>query len=199
MRAVEALRSAGMTKREAERKVREARKEMLPDWTVDPRCPRCATFGTCDCFKGVPRAVVERWEHIMPLHYFGDDHLAWIEEQVSWETPPERYWYAGAPGSFRPLAQMDNRAWWEWHWSRGIYPETRRPAIPKHVRTAVIKRDGLTCQLCFEAVEPDDIHLDHIQPFSLGGRETVDNLRVTHALCNMRRGAKWHADTPTSG
>ena len=199
MGVLEALRATGLSSREAKRRIKENRANLRCDWEIDPRCPRCASYGGCTCFDGVPRQVQDRWRRIMPLHYFGHDHRAWIEEQVSWETPPERYWYAGAPGSSRPLAQMDNRAWWEWHWFRGIYPETRRPAIPKQVRAAVIERDGLTCQLCFEPVESDDMHLDHIQPFSLGGRETVDNLRVTHALCNMRRGAKWHADTPTSG
>lgn len=194
MGAVDSLRQSGMSRRQAQRAMREARRTFQPPWMFDPRCPRCASLSACDCFDGVPATVVQRWEAIMPLHYFDDEHRAWIAEQVSWDEPPDRYWLTGSPGG-RPLAAMENRAWWEWHWSRGIYPEAGRRAIPQAVRAAVMERDGTTCQICFAEVEPADIHLDHIQPHSRGGRETVANLRVTHSLCNTKRGAPeaWHA------
>lgn len=67
-------------------------------------------------------------------------------------------------------------------------PPPERPKIPDWMRRAVIERDGLVCKLCQLAVDAGDVHLDHIVPFSLGGPTTVDNLRVTHAVCNLRRG-----------
>lgn len=67
-----------------------------------------------------------------------------------------------------------------------IVPE-QRAAIPATVRRAVYKRDGHACLEC-GAVE--DLTLDHIYPWSLGGGDTVENLRVLCRSCNTRKGAK---------
>lgn len=61
-----------------------------------------------------------------------------------------------------------------------------RPAIPADVRRAVFERDGARCVACF-AVE--DLTLDHIFPWSLGGPDTVANLRVLCRSCNSSKGA----------
>lgn len=60
------------------------------------------------------------------------------------------------------------------------------------MRAAVIKRDGLTCQLCgVEVIEggrgPTALNMDHIIQRAIGGPDTLDNLRVACAQCNMRR------------
>lgn len=60
-----------------------------------------------------------------------------------------------------------------------------RPAIPAAVRRAVMERDGATCQECGSKNSPS---LDHIVPFSHGGPDTVENLRVLCRPCNSRRG-----------
>jgi hypothetical protein len=56
------------------------------------------------------------------------------------------------------------------------------------LRSRVIARDGLICQICGGAVSLGDIHLDHIVPRSKGGPTTYENLRVTHSRCNRKRG-----------
>jgi hypothetical protein len=58
----------------------------------------------------------------------------------------------------------------------------------RELRRRVIARDGLVCGICGGGVEPGDVHLDHIVPFSHGGPTTAENLRVTHRLCNLKRG-----------
>lgn len=72
----------------------------------------------------------------------------------------------------------------------------RRPPIPQQIREAVVARDGLQCCLCGVAVvrrglrspyQPDTLHLDHIELRSQGGADSVDNLRVLCANCNLRR------------
>jgi 5-methylcytosine-specific restriction endonuclease McrA len=32
-------------------------------------------------------------------------------------------------------------------------------------------------------------HLDHIHPLARGGSHTMDNLQITHPICNIRKGA----------
>lgn len=112
-----------------------------------------------------------------------------VEKAVAQDEPPAKWLYFGAPGSPRPLAKMESRAWLEWHWARGIEPGSRT-FIPLAVRKAVLDRDGLVCQLCGEPVERGDVHLDHIHPRSRGGKDTIDNLQVTHSTCNIRKGAR---------
>jgi len=55
-----------------------------------------------------------------------------------------------------------------------------------------------TCGICSNRIQSlDDAHVDHIKPFSLGGSTTPDNARLTHAHCNMARGARADGLCPT--
>ena len=75
----------------------------------------------------------------------------------------------------------------------GLYPvalkRPRRRAIPTAIRRAVLRRDGDTCQLCGASTTGRPTDLDHIIPWSHGGPDTIENLRLTHASCNRSRGA----------
>lgn len=109
-----------------------------------------------------------------------------IQQEVAQPYPPER-WRTYA------LCQMESRAWYEWYWQRGwLAPGEAgsRPSISPTLRAQVIARDGYICGICRLPVEPTDVHLDHIQPWSKGGKHRLENLRVTHSLCNMRKGAR---------
>lgn len=61
-----------------------------------------------------------------------------------------------------------------------------RRHIPADVRREVMERDGRACLVCGAT---EDLSLDHIHPYSLGGLDTVDNLRVLCRPCNSRKGA----------
>ena len=57
-----------------------------------------------------------------------------------------------------------------------------------------IKTDGV-CELCSLPVDPTLIYpdpmspsIDHIRPISRGGAHTMENVRITHFSCNVRRG-----------
>lgn len=65
-----------------------------------------------------------------------------------------------------------------------------RRQMPPEVRYAVYERDGYRCVKCFSG---DDITLDHIHPYSKGGQDTVENLRVLCRSCNSSKGAKVEA------
>jgi hypothetical protein len=62
-----------------------------------------------------------------------------------------------------------------------------RPYIPVRIRRAVMARDGRACVLCGATKH---LALDHIYPWSLGGPDTVENLRVLCRSCNSRKGAR---------
>lgn len=43
------------------------------------------------------------------------------------------------------------------------------------------------CQICGEPIWDDNIHIDHIVPIAEGGLDCYDNMRTTHAQCNLTR------------
>lgn len=135
------------------------------------------------------RAIERRRAAVMPLERFPPEHRARIAAQVAAPEPPPRFFPVGGD-SPRPLAWLPSRGWYEWHWSRGIDPEAKREPLPYGTREAVIARDGYVCGLCGGDVEPDDIHIDHVKPYSKGGDHRMSNLQVAHSLCNLRKGAR---------
>lgn len=63
--------------------------------------------------------------------------------------------------------------------------------VKKHVRHAVLQRDGFRCQYCgCDDLSFDNGTVDHIIPISLDGHHKADNLRAACRPCNSRRGPK---------
>jgi len=77
-------------------------------------------------------------------------------------------------------------------------PRRKRTPEEKHqvsvrLRFAVLKRDDYRCQLCGDSPaisKGTTLEVDHIQPFSKGGRTTEDNLRTLCRCCNQGKGAQ---------
>lgn len=138
--------------------------------------------------------IEARRAEIMPLDDFPEQKRSQILAQVAAPRPPGRWIYFGAAGydgpPYRPLASMPSRAWYEWHWARGVDPDAKGRRLSESMRQRVIARDGYICQLCSTPVEPDDVHIDHIIPWSIGGPDTLENLQVTHSRCNLIKGAR---------
>lgn len=63
--------------------------------------------------------------------------------------------------------------------------QVRRALIPDAIRAAVLERDGHACRHCRST---EDLALDHVYPWSLGGPDTADNLQVLCRPCNSRKG-----------
>lgn len=62
-----------------------------------------------------------------------------------------------------------------------------RAAIPIEQRERIYTRDG---HRCLECGTTDDLTLDHIYPWSLGGPDTDDNFQTLCRPCNSKKGAK---------
>jgi len=43
------------------------------------------------------------------------------------------------------------------------------------------------CWVCGQPVRPADATLEHIRPLSEGGNSHLENLAISHALCNQQR------------
>jgi HNH endonuclease len=63
--------------------------------------------------------------------------------------------------------------------------------IPIGVKALVWARDGGLCQECWMALTPgDDVHYDHIYPWSRGGGNDESNVQLLCQTHNLRKGDK---------
>jgi hypothetical protein len=69
-----------------------------------------------------------------------------------------------------------------------ISDECARRIATKSLRTKVFKRDGAKCAYCGDTSGP--FELDHILPYSRGGKTSLVNLTVSCAPCNRSKGDK---------
>jgi 5-methylcytosine-specific restriction endonuclease McrA len=79
----------------------------------------------------------------------------------------------------------------------------RKKGVPSqyYTRQHLFDRDGYDCYLCNLPVDLTANHvvgqpgwelyphIDHVIPLALGGHDTLDNVKITHAKCNMVKGA----------
>lgn len=70
--------------------------------------------------------------------------------------------------------------------SLNVHGHTGRPHIPDGLRRKVYERDGYKCVRCGAT---DHLSLDHIWPWSLGGKDEESNLQTLCRSCNSRKGA----------
>lgn len=69
-----------------------------------------------------------------------------------------------------------------------IFPEAnKRPSIPREVVDTVWNRDAGKCVYCGST---ENLHLDHIIPFSKGGATNVENLQLLCQKCNLEKSNK---------
>ena len=114
--------------------------------------------------------VIERLKKHIDL--FNVKQMDWLVQVEHQQDPPKR----------TDLDAIQN----EFH-SAG---ERRRYSLTKEVREAVWERDG---GKCVECLAKENIHYDHIIPFSLGGSNTIDNLQILCASCNLSKGNRSHS------
>jgi hypothetical protein len=57
--------------------------------------------------------------------------------------------------------------------------------LSRRLRFAVLFRDGFTCQYCGRKPPEVSLHVDHRNPFSLGGEHSMENLMTACSECNL--------------
>ena len=128
----------------------------------------------------------------IPLKYLPERMRAEIEILAAAPIPPPKWKFLGHPNDPQPMAAIPSRAYYEWHLRRGrdIRRPPEREGISAQLRMLVLQRDGMVCQLCNTDIV-GALHIDHVRPVARGGVTTLGNLQVTHAACNIRKGARW--------
>lgn len=77
---------------------------------------------------------------------------------------------------------------WQTNQRHDVVRSGEREPIPGHVRAAVWYRDRGECDYCPQDTQHEGpLHLDHIIPWSAGGPDTTDNLRLLCEDHNLRR------------
>ena len=65
---------------------------------------------------------------------------------------------------------------------------TKKRNPSERLKVQVLMRDGNKCRLCGTTVTGNDIHFDHIFPWSKGGETTLENLQVLCKPHNLAKG-----------
>jgi hypothetical protein len=67
-----------------------------------------------------------------------------------------------------------------------VHKTKRLPS--ERLKVQVLMRDGNKCRLCGITVTGENIHFDHILPWSKGGETTLENLQVLCEIHNLAKG-----------
>lgn len=59
----------------------------------------------------------------------------------------------------------------------------------KTLRYEVMRRDAFTCRYCGRSAPDVKLHVDHVLPVALGGRDDASNLTTSCADCNQGKGS----------
>lgn len=152
----------------------ECFENLLSVWTHFGRIPQYREMGLApSCVGG--KAYIKRWGT------WNRALAAFVERANSEapEAPPTsdlRISEQQSEGSVRVVA----------------VPEAERREVRLGLRYRILKRDGFRCVVCGRspAVTPGlELHVDHIDPFSAGGKTVAENLRTTCSDCNLGKGA----------
>jgi hypothetical protein len=68
------------------------------------------------------------------------------------------------------------------------YKHKTKRNISERLKVQVLMRDGNKCKLCGITVTGEDIHFDHIKPWSKGGETVLENIQVLCARHNLVKG-----------
>jgi predicted restriction endonuclease len=106
----------------------------------------------------------------------------------TWQKALEQFIkYINSEASTKPVAEnisINNSD--ESSPSKEIIPKHKtKRTINNRLRVQVLIKDGNKCKICGKTVTGDDIHIDHVFPWSKGGETALENLQVLCSKCNI--------------
>lgn len=163
----------------------ECFENMLVVWTHYGRAPRHREMSLSPSAVG-PKAYVLRWGS-------WNKALKAFVDRVNSDAPesaPENHVQAPTvPQSFTQRRTS-------------VSERQERRDIPLGLRYRVLKTDFFKCVLCGASPATDPrivLHVDHIHPFTLGGRTELGNLRTLCSSCNLGKGIQIEQGTHGHG
>lgn len=63
-------------------------------------------------------------------------------------------------------------------------------AFDRRDALAAYEKQGHKCPICVETFEFEQMHADHITPWSKGGKTTPENCLILYCDCNLKKGAQ---------
>ncbi len=147
----------------------ECFENLLAVWTHHGRAPLCREMRQLPSAVG-PKAYIKRWGS-------WNKALSAFVERVEADYPQEK-----KPVTPEPLAKRLPSP------GVGQVPDCDRHEIKLGLRYHIMVRDRFRCVLCGRSPATDlTCHLvvDHIRPFSRGGKTIPSNLRCTCKECNL--------------
>lgn len=149
------------------------------------RCPRCERWLSVDTFGRVRGRA-------------GTGRQSWCKPCCSKDTPllsAKRAARRDVPGwRSKDCARLKAayRAKPEQAWRRKQERRARLADVP----TERISRNRVyfmwmgLCGICWDFVNPQHWHLDHIVPIAKGGAHVYSNVQPAHPFCNLSKGAR---------
>lgn len=168
----EALRRAGIdvSVRGRRHNDEECFENMLRVWTHLGRQPKYKEMAFSPSTVGGKAYVLRYGSWMRALHAFVQRVK---EDQTPDQLPTNSHFLVYAPVTESKRTKAEDK---------------RQPSIG--LRFNVLRRDNFRCVLC--GISPAiqigcTLHVDHIVPFSKGGKTTSDNLRTLCSICNVGR------------
>lgn len=97
----------------------------------------------------------------------------------------------------KALAQKRLRRWYADNPMRAREQSLRYQARKRNATRGTVDYDailaqyGMECHICGHSIPSRaDLHFDHVIPLSKGGLHSMENIKPSHATCNMRKSAK---------
>lgn len=148
-----------------------------------------------DRFKGVGETLVKKGETLFYIDYSNEEIDKYKEAKntklLEIERENELYEREQIKTSIlekKRKRDLEKEITQELIDSGELYPEAnKRPPIPKELVDAIWNRDGGKCVYCDST---ENIHLDHIIPFSKGGATCLENLQLLCQKCNLEKSNK---------
>ncbi len=108
---------------------------------------------------------------------------------------------------YRPTKRLSTKRWHDNNKDKNRgYLRARRARlknnlVEKYSEEQVLKIYGDSCYICSDKIDlcapraigkdgwQRGLHIDHLLPIAHGGSDTIENVRPTHGICNLRKGS----------